>query len=414
MNMKPSRVVILGGGIAGLSCALHLKLRLRARIQVTLYEKNLLGQEASTLNGQTLHSGAAYVFMHPEAARQCHRVSHTFASEFRPYLLSHCAWYLLPRQRQADFTKKCVEIGMRREDLHAVSPAKLEDFIRKEKLRDHIAIEVPERQLDMRMVIAALAQRCLDVGVEIHTGTAAVRILKSAAGLATGLETHVGDVIGFDHLVLAAGSGSAPLLESLSPTTVARLTSIRTMHLLAAHNGINQPIRGNLPGFPVMLPQQCASTSLGTTHIAAVSSFAAKQKKVTAGEAAVDTHQVREKLQVLADWFRADALDLDRVHQYQVDKTEFLRDATSTRDVLPHYGLLKDLRNLALLVPGKLEFAWLAAQEIATAITNEISVQSTHPGDIGKWPDAIRPSTLNLVFDPFEAFRAAMRNPCPR
>lgn len=63
------RIVIVGGGFAGLSAAVRLA---QAGLPVTVLEKSMLGDGASTRNQGWLHSGAWFARSHPDLARQCY------------------------------------------------------------------------------------------------------------------------------------------------------------------------------------------------------------------------------------------------------------------------------------------------------------------------------------------------------
>ena len=63
------RIVVVGGGIAGLSIALRLA---EAGLAVTLLEASQLGSAASSRNQGWLHSGAWFAPSDCELARMCH------------------------------------------------------------------------------------------------------------------------------------------------------------------------------------------------------------------------------------------------------------------------------------------------------------------------------------------------------
>src|SRR5215472_12629269 len=62
------RVVIVGGGISGLSAAVRLS---QAGLAVTLLEASQLGGAASTRNQGWLHSGGLFAREAPDHARAC-------------------------------------------------------------------------------------------------------------------------------------------------------------------------------------------------------------------------------------------------------------------------------------------------------------------------------------------------------
>jgi glycine/D-amino acid oxidase-like deaminating enzyme len=64
------RVVIIGGGVAGLSIAAHLA---KAGLPVTLLEASKFGAAASTRNQGWLYSGGWFAPAYPELARLCYR-----------------------------------------------------------------------------------------------------------------------------------------------------------------------------------------------------------------------------------------------------------------------------------------------------------------------------------------------------
>src|SRR5215475_6557223 len=62
------RIVIVGGGIAGLSAAVRLA---QSGLPVTLLEASQLGGAASTRNQGWLHSGGAFALRAPAFSRLC-------------------------------------------------------------------------------------------------------------------------------------------------------------------------------------------------------------------------------------------------------------------------------------------------------------------------------------------------------
>lgn len=73
------KVVIIGGGIAGLSVAFDLSLR---GFECILLEKDRVGSGTTTKCAGMLHSGARYIVSNPDIARVCYEESEVFKKIF--------------------------------------------------------------------------------------------------------------------------------------------------------------------------------------------------------------------------------------------------------------------------------------------------------------------------------------------
>ena len=238
------RVVIVGGGIAGLSAAVRLA---QAGLPVTLLEASQLGGAASTRNQGWLHSGGIYAIDSPEYARICY-ASLGETLKFCPgclepqiepmaYLFSH-GETLVKSWTDAWTDAGIPWIDLPLEKVFAALPGL-------ERSRIQHAFQLPDRSFRPDVLLAELAATAANAGVEIRTGTPVKRLHRQAEQI-EGVITATGEEIAARMVILAGGSSGFQLFSEFHPPLAGSQHEVELVPL-KAHLVAFQPEVGRLP-----------------------------------------------------------------------------------------------------------------------------------------------------------------------
>lgn len=197
------RVVIVGGGISGLSIAARLA---QAGLPVTVLEASQLGFGASTRNQGWLVSGAWFAPQHPELARMCHE-SLLQTLRFCPDSPEPgCGPMIyLSAKDQTDcgtWTSAWSASGI---PYSEVTPDAL--FMRFPHMaisRARAAFELPDRAIRTERLLRRLATAAENAGAEIRTGTLVTRLVRRGDAI-DAVEITRGEVVPA-RLVILAGN----------------------------------------------------------------------------------------------------------------------------------------------------------------------------------------------------------------
>jgi glycine/D-amino acid oxidase-like deaminating enzyme len=202
-SQRANRVVIVGGGVAGLSIAVRLA---QSGVPVTVLESSKLGHEASTRNQGWLYSGAWFAPQRVDLARLCYE-SYEHTLRFCPEALEpHCG----PMVYLAQHTETDVDRWMNAWEQAGIpfSPLSAEELF---KRFPHLAIakaaeafELPDRAIRMPMLLKRLAQVAEAAGAEIRTQAPVTRLLYND-GRVEGVEVSGHEPI-YARLVILAGN----------------------------------------------------------------------------------------------------------------------------------------------------------------------------------------------------------------
>lgn len=198
------RIVIVGGGIAGLSAAVRLA---QAGLPVTLLEASELGGAASTRNQGWLRTGALFALESPDYARLCHAsFEKTLAfcpeciepqTESMAYLFSRPDTLVAPWKQ----AWSAAEIPFRELPLEHVFAA-LPGLDRR---RIQHAFQLPDRAIRLDVLLEHLAAAARNAGAEIRAGTP-VKSLHRVDDRVAGVVAGNGEEIAARVVVLAAGT----------------------------------------------------------------------------------------------------------------------------------------------------------------------------------------------------------------
>src|SRR5262245_3485570 len=198
------RVVIVGGGISGLSAAVRLS---QAGLAVTLLEASQLGGGASTRNQGWLHSGALYAKEAPDYARVCHAALQQclkFCPEcLEPAVPSMAYLFSRPETLVRSWTHAWHAAGIHQsemplEEVFAALPGM-------DRNRVQHAFKLPDRAIRLDVLLAHLAATAQNAGAEIRTGTPVNRLLRDGNQV-KGVATAGGEEIAARLVILAGGS----------------------------------------------------------------------------------------------------------------------------------------------------------------------------------------------------------------
>jgi D-arginine dehydrogenase len=220
MSRAP-RILIVGGGIAGLSSAYHLA---RAGARVELFEAEpALGQRSSGLNAAIWRTAIE----EPEVA--------DLAREARAHLLEPPAdlgepslvdpvGVLLVAEDERGADQLRAQAARSASPHEAIDPETARAKVPHVRLEPHLALWFPEEgRLNLPALIAGFARGARNHGARLHTGRRVRRVLTGACG-AEGLELQDGTRLEADGVLIAAGGWGEQLgrdagsLERLRPT----------------------------------------------------------------------------------------------------------------------------------------------------------------------------------------------------
>ena len=198
------RVVIVGGGIAGLSAAVRLA---QAGLPVTLLEGSELGGAASTRNQGWLHTGALYALESPDYARLCHA---SFGKT-----LAFCPECIEPQTEPMAylFSRPDTLVGTWKQAWSAAGipfqELPLEQVFAAlrgvDRRRIQHAFQLPDRAIRLDVLLENLAADARNAGVEIRAATP-VKSLQRVDDRVAGVIAGSGEEIAARFVVLAAGT----------------------------------------------------------------------------------------------------------------------------------------------------------------------------------------------------------------
>lgn len=198
------RIVILGGGIAGLATAMRLS---QAGFPVTLFESSELGTAASSRNQGWLHSGALFAVDSPGYARTCYaslEQTLRFCPDcFEPQILPMAFLFSRPQTLVKTWTDAWTAAGIPWQDLPIDSVCG--ELPGLDRSRVQHAFQLPDRAIRLNILLEHLAAAAQKAGVEIRTGTPA-KCLPIENHRVAGVVTAAGEEIAAQLVILAGGS----------------------------------------------------------------------------------------------------------------------------------------------------------------------------------------------------------------
>jgi glycerol-3-phosphate dehydrogenase len=241
-TLKSTRIVIVGGGISGLSIAARLA---QARLPVTVLEASELGFGASTRNQGWLVSGAWFAPRQPDLARMCHEsLQQTLRfcpecpepdCESMVYLTENAA------SDTAVWTSAWSDVGIPHERLTA--EAMFRRFPELAVSRVQEAFLLPDRAIRTDVLLRRLAAAAEDAGAELRTGTPVARLLRRD-DCVEGVETGHGEIIPARLVILAGNARGGALYPGYGTDAVGTQSEIALValktHLVALRPGIGR------------------------------------------------------------------------------------------------------------------------------------------------------------------------------
>jgi len=242
LHRTSSRIVIVGGGIAGLSVAARLA---QAGYPVTVLEASQLGFGASTRNQGWLYSGAWFAPLQPDLARHCYeslRQTLDFCpecvepnSEPMVYLISDGAtdptrWTAAWDTAEIPYERLRSETVFERFPGLAISKA-------------HHAFQLPDRAIRTDLLLWSLAETAKQAGAEIIVGASVSKLIQQDDRV-EGVETAQGDIIPARLVILAGNARGGSLFpgfgtEAVGSQSEMALVALKT-HLAAVRPQISR------------------------------------------------------------------------------------------------------------------------------------------------------------------------------
>jgi glycine/D-amino acid oxidase-like deaminating enzyme len=238
------RVVIVGGGIAGLSAAVRLS---QAGLPVTLLESSQLGGAASTRNQGWLHSGGIYSLDAPEYARTCY-ASLGQTLKFCPNCLERQIEpmaYLFTRGEThvKSWTDAWTAAGIPWSDLPLGKVFAGLPGLNRSRIQH--AFQLPDRSFRVDVLLSELAATAANAGVEIRTETPVNRLHRTGNRI-EGVVTATGEEIAARMVILAGGSAGFHLCAEFYSQLAGSQHEVELV-MLKAHLVAFQPETGRLP-----------------------------------------------------------------------------------------------------------------------------------------------------------------------
>lgn len=235
-----SRIVIVGGGISGLSIAVRLA---QARLPVTLLEASSLGCGASTRNQGWLYSGAWFAPDDSILARMCYEsLEHTL--RFAPACLEpNCKSMVYLAESTTtnidQWTTAWAAAGIPSREL---TPVELYDRLPEIVVGRGIhAFELPDRAVRTNELLRALADAAMNEGAEIRISTPVARLIQNGDRV-EGVETGTGETIPARLVILAGNARGGFLYPGFGAETVGSQPEVALVaqktHLVALKPGI--------------------------------------------------------------------------------------------------------------------------------------------------------------------------------
>ncbi len=238
------RVIIIGGGIAGLSAAVRLS---QAGLPVTVLETSTLGFGASTRNQGWLHSGAWFAISQPELAKKCYQSllkTLRYCSDcIEPHHTGTAYLITQPETLVTEWTSAWNECGIPFEILEHDDLKKALPGIAEQEIQH--AFLLPDRSIRIDLLIQQLAATAENGGVEIRTETHVDKLLRKDDNI-TGVLLSSGEELAAQLVVLAGGGAGMRLDPDSFPERIgeqheSKLVPLKT-HLVAV-----SPDVGHLP-----------------------------------------------------------------------------------------------------------------------------------------------------------------------
>lgn len=250
------RVVIVGGGIAGLAAALRLA---QAGIPVTVLEAANLGEGASTRNQGWLHSGAWFAPQRPELAQMCYQ-SLQRTIEFCPESVAENPepmLYLLSRSETdpARWTEAWDVAGIPYQSIRSEQLFERLPGIAISQVQH--AFELPDRSLRIDRLLRRLAAATEDAGGEIRSASPVARLVYEKNRV-LGVELNSGEQIAAGLVILAGNAKGGGLFPGFGTQAVGADQEVALI-----------PLKTHLVGFePLLSPWPlCVVDADGLNHI---------------------------------------------------------------------------------------------------------------------------------------------------
>ncbi len=370
---KSRRIVVVGGGIAGLAAAVRLA---QAGLPVTLLEASELGGAASTRNQGWLRSGALYAQQAPEFARLCDASRHQ--------TLRFCPECLEPRTSPMTFLFSRSDtlvapwkhawtttgILFHEVPVEQVALA-LPDL---DKSRIQYAFELPDRAVRFDVLLSRLAATAQDAGTDLRTNTPVKKLVRDGNRIEA-VVTAAGEEIAVQMVVLAGGAWGFDLCSEFLEPNSGNQHEVEAV-LLKTHLIATQPEIGYAPF--------CIPDADGLNHIphppTSVFGTAGWTRVNSADDQPVATDidllrdKIREFFPRLAIDTRTRAWAGTMVQAMRVDQIEPGGPIWPT--VIDHARFAPHVVNLLSIFPGRATlWGWLAEETRRMALSK-----------LGSWP----------------------------
>jgi glycine/D-amino acid oxidase-like deaminating enzyme len=240
LSSSSERIVIVGGGFAGLSAAVRLA---QAGLPVTVLEASKLGFAASTRNQGWLHSGAWFARTHPELARMCHE-SLQQTIDFCPDCIEQGFGSMIYLGRDDDtdqdvWTKAWDQVGIPYEPIQADQTGGIFPQLNRQQVRWQLRL--PDRAFRPDVLLSQLATTARNAGAEIRSESFVTGLLmedRRVHGVAVGAHEDIRASL----VILATGASSAEEFSQLFQPQAGRqsecqLVALKT-HLRAIRPGL--------------------------------------------------------------------------------------------------------------------------------------------------------------------------------
>jgi len=370
------RIVIVGGGFAGLSAAVLLS---QAGLPVTVLEASTLGYAASTHNQGWLHSGAWFARTHPELARQCYesmRQTIKYCPDcLEPGLEAMTYLSLSNRSDASEWTTAWEKAGIPYQrlltgEIHWQLPKFDRDRIK-------WAFRLPDRSFRPDVLLSQLAATARNAGAEVRAGSFVSGLLikdRSVYGVGIGSneEMHARLVI------LATGAYSKKAFSYLYDATVGKQWDVKLVNLKTHLRAI----RPGLTADPF-----CIVDGIGLNHLPhhTASVFGTGRWEVVHGSAdnEVESHEVElieEELKtIFPDGFSGETQVQDwagtTVQAMHVEQIE--PGVAPLPTIVDHAREPGGIENLLSIFPGRATLWPHLAEQVRLKVFEQVEQSST-------------------------------------